>query len=216
MRDALKKLTGRGVLTEDDVKEGLREIRRVLLEADVGFEIARGFTERVREKAVGVLALKAVSPGQQLVKIVHDELTKLMGEKNEGITFSSKPPTVILIAGLQGSGKTTFSGKLAKYLKSKGKNPLLVACDVYRPAAIDQLGVLGEQVEVQVYKEPENKNAVQIALNAIDFAKKNGKDVVIVDTAGRLAVDEQMMNEIAAVKAATTPDEILFVVDSMT
>jgi signal recognition particle subunit SRP54 len=160
--------------------------------------------------------LISVSPSQLMVKIVHDELTKLMGGKGEEIKMNSKPPTVILIAGLQGSGKTTFTGKLAKYLKTKGRNPLLVACDVYRPAAIDQLTVLSEQVGADIYKEIENKDAVQIARNGIEYARKNGKDIVIVDTAGRLAVDEKMMNEIAAVKAAINPDEILFVVDAMT
>lgn len=213
---AFRTLKGSHKITELNIAEMVKEIRKALVEADVNYKVAKDFTAKVKDEAMGQDILINVSPSQLMVKIVHDELTRLMGGKNEGITFSAKPPTVILIAGLQGSGKTTFSGKLARYLKSKGKNPLLVACDVYRPAAIDQLTVLGEQVEVPIYKEVENKNAVQIAMNAIEFAKKNAKDVVIVDTAGRLAVDEQMMNEIAAVKKAISPDEILFVVDAMT
>jgi signal recognition particle subunit SRP54 len=213
---AFRTLKGSHRITELNIAEMVKEIRKALVEADVNYKVAKDFTAKVKDEALGQDILINVSPSQLMVKIVHDELTKLMGGKNEGITFSAKPPSVILIAGLQGSGKTTFSGKLARYLKSKGKNPLLVACDVYRPAAIDQLTVLGEQVEVPVYKEIENKNAVEIALNAVEFAKKNAKDVVIVDTAGRLAVDEQMMNEIAAVKQALQPDEILFVVDAMT
>lgn len=213
---AFRTLKGSHKITELNIAEMVKEIRKALVEADVNYKVAKDFTAKVKDEAMGQNILIQVSPSQLMVKIVHDELTKLMGGKNEGITFANKPPTVILIAGLQGSGKTTFTGKLAKYLKSKGKNPLLVACDVYRPAAIDQLGVLAEQVEVEVYKEITNKDAVQIALNGLDFAKRNAKDVVIVDTAGRLAVDEQMMNEIAAIKAAIKPDEILFVVDAMT
>lgn len=213
---AFRTLKGSHKITELNIAEMVKEIRKALVDADVNYKVAKDFTSRVKDEAMGQNILIQVSPAQLMVKIVHDELTKLMGGKNEGITFSSKPPTVILIAGLQGSGKTTFSGKLARYLKSKGRNVLLVACDVYRPAAIDQLTVLAEQVEVSIYKEVENKNAVQIAENGIDWAKKNGKDVVIIDTAGRLAVDEQMMNEIANVKKAVNPDEILFVVDAMT
>lgn len=213
---AFRTLKGSHKITELNIAEMVKEIRKALVDADVNYKVAKDFTAKVKDEAMGQNILIQVSPSQMMVKIVHDELTKLMGGKNEGITFAAKPPTVILIAGLQGSGKTTFSGKLARYLKSKGRNPLLVACDVYRPAAIDQLGVLGEQVEVEVYKETDNKNAVQIAKNGVDFARKNAKDVVIVDTAGRLAVDEQMMNEIAAIKQALSPDEILFVVDSMT
>jgi signal recognition particle subunit SRP54 len=213
---AFRTLKGSHKITELNIAEMVKEIRKALVDADVNYKVAKDFTSRVKDEAMGQNILIQVSPAQLMVKIVHEELTKLMGGKNEGITFSAKPPTVILIAGLQGSGKTTFSGKLARYLKSKGRNVLLVAGDVYRPAAIDQLGVLAEQVEVSIYKELDSKNPVQIALNGIDFAKKNGKDVVIIDTAGRLAVDEQMMNEIAAVKAAVVPDEILFVVDAMT
>jgi signal recognition particle subunit SRP54 len=213
---AFKTLKGSHKITELNIAEMMKEIRRALVDADVNYKVAKDFTNDVKEKALGQDILISVSPSQLMVKIVHDELTKLMGGKGEDIKFNNKPPTVILIAGLQGSGKTTFVGKLAKYLKTKGKNPLVVACDVYRPAAIDQLTVLAEQVEAEIYKEIDNKDAVSIARNAIEYARKNGKDVVIVDTAGRLAVDEKMMNEIAAVKAAIHPDEILFVVDAMT
>ncbi|MEY3444318.1 MAG: hypothetical protein RLZZ519_2599 [Bacteroidota bacterium] len=213
---AFKKLKGSHKITELNIADMMKEIRRALVDADVNYKVAKDFTNDVKDKALGQDILISVSPSQLMVKIVHDELTLLMGGKGEEIKMNSKPPTVILIAGLQGSGKTTFTGKLAKYLKGKGRNPLLVACDVYRPAAIDQLTVLSEQVGADNYKEIENKDAVQIAKNGIEYARKNGKDVVIVDTAGRLAVDEKMMNEIAAVKAAISPDEILFVVDAMT
>ncbi|MEZ4775047.1 MAG: signal recognition particle protein [Bacteroidia bacterium] len=213
---AFRKLKGQGKITEINVAETLKEIRRALIDADVNYKVAKDFTAKVKDEALGKEILISVTPGQLMVKIVHEELSKLMGGTNEGLASAKNPPTVILVAGLQGSGKTTFTGKLAKYLKSKGKNPLLVAGDVYRPAAIDQLGVLGEQVQVDVYKEIENKNPVQIAQNAIAHARKLGKDVVIVDTAGRLAVDEQMMQEIEAVKKAINPNEILFVVDAMT
>lgn len=213
---AFKVLKGEGKISEINVAETVKEIRRALLEADVNYKVAKEFTERVRQEALGRDVLIAVSPGDLMVKIMHEELTKLMGGKNQGIQFATTPPTVILIAGLQGSGKTTFTGKLARLLKSQGKNPLLVAGDVYRPAAIDQLSVLGEQVGVPVHREDSNKDPVSIARNGIAEARKLGKDVVIVDTAGRLAVDEEMMNEIAAVKAAVNPNEILFVVDAMT
>ncbi len=213
---AFKKLKGSHKITELNIAEMVKEIRRALVDADVNYKVAKDFTNEVKEKALGQDILISVSPSQLMVKIVHEELTKLMGGKAEQISFNKKPPTVILIAGLQGSGKTTFSGKLAKFLKSKGKNPLLVACDVYRPAAIEQLTVLSGQVETDIYKEIDNKDAVQIAKNAIEHAKQNNKDVVIVDTAGRLAVDEKMMDEITAVKGAINPDEILFVVDAMT
>ena len=191
-------------------------MRRALLDADVNFKIAKQFTENVKAKALGQEVIKSVNPGQMMVKIVHDELTELMGSQSTDINIKGSP-AVILIAGLQGSGKTTFSGKLAKLLKEKkGKHPLLVAGDVYRPAAIEQLKILGLQVDIPVYTEDGNKNPVEIAKNAIQFAKKNGRDLVIVDTAGRLAIDEQMMNEISSVKKAIDPQEILFVVDSMT
>lgn len=213
---AFRTLKGQGRITEVNVANTMKEIRKALLDADVNYKVAKDFTNRVREKAMGEKILIAVKPGQMLTKIVHDELTELMGSTMQDISFSANPPTVILIAGLQGSGKTTFSGKLARYLKSKGRNPLLVAGDVYRPAAIDQLGTLGEQIQVEVYKELENKNPVEIAKNGISYAKKNHKDVVIVDTAGRLAVDEAMMAEISNIKTAVSPNEILFVVDAMT
>ena len=213
---AFKTLKGEGKISEINVAETVKEIRRALIEADVNYKVAKEFTDKVKESALGQNVLTSVSPGQLMVKIVHDELTALMGKRNEGIRISNDPPSVILISGLQGSGKTTFCGKLARMMKSQGKSPLLVACDIYRPAAMDQLTVLGEQVGVEVYKEPENKNAVQIATNAIAYARKNNKDLVIVDTAGRLAVDEQMMQEIEQVKKAINPAETLFVVDAMT
>lgn len=209
-------LKGQGRITEINIAETLKEVRRALLDADVNFKIAKSFTETVKEKALGQDVLSAVKPGEMMVKIVHDELALLMGGKSVDINLTGNP-TIILIAGLQGSGKTTFSGKLSKLIKSKrGKNPLLVAGDVYRPAAIDQLKVLGEQINVPVYTEEGNKEPVKIAQAAIKHAKANGHDVVIIDTAGRLAVDEEMMNEISAVKKAVSPHEILFVVDSMT
>lgn len=213
---AFKTLKGEGRITEINVAETMKEVRRALLDADVNFKIAKEFTERVKQKALGQDVLTAVKPGQLMVKITKDELGELMGGKSVDINLDGSP-AVVLIAGLQGSGKTTFSGKLALYLKSKRqKNPLLVACDVYRPAAIDQLKVLGEQVGAAVYTEEGNKNPVSIAENAIKYAKANNHNVVIVDTAGRLAVDEEMMNEIDRVHKAIKPQETLFVVDSMT
>jgi len=209
-------LKGHGKITEVNVAETLKEVRRALLDADVNFKIAKDFTTKVKDKAIGQNVLTTLQPGQLMVKIVKDELTELMGGEATGINLSGNP-SIILMSGLQGSGKTTFSGKLANYLKTKkGKKPLLVACDIYRPAAINQLHVVGDQIGVEVYSEPESKNAVQIALNAIQHAKSNGFNVVIVDTAGRLAIDEEMMNEIANVHAAIKPQETLFVVDSMT
>ncbi len=213
---AIKVLKGQGQVTEINVAETMKEIRRALLDADVNYNIAKDFVDTVKEKALGQNVLTSISPGQLLTKITHDELARLMGGSESQIDLKSNP-AVILISGLQGSGKTTFSGKLAKYLKSKkGKHVLLVAGDVYRPAAIDQLHVLGEQIGVEVYSEKENKNPVSIAENAIKHAKSKSLNVVIVDTAGRLAVDEQMMDEIERVKKAIKPDETLFVVDSMT
>ncbi|MBD8387507.1 signal recognition particle protein [Dysgonomonas sp. BGC7] len=213
---SFKILKGEGKITEINVAETLKDVRRALLDADVNYKTAKQFTETVKEKALGQNVLTAVKPEQLMVKIVHDELAALMGGTASDINLKGSP-AIILMSGLQGSGKTTFSGKLAKMLKSKkGKNPLLVAADVYRPAAIEQLKILGTQIEVPVYFEEDNKNPVQIAQNAIKQAKQNGHDLVIIDTAGRLAVDEEMMKEIAAIKDAVKPDEILFVVDSMT
>ena len=213
---ALHLLKGHGKITDVNVADTLKEVRRALLDADVNFKIAKDFTTRVKEKAIGENVLTTLQPGQLMVKIVKDELTELMGGDAAGINLSGNP-SVILMSGLQGSGKTTFSGKLANFLKTKkSKNPLLVACDIYRPAAINQLHVVGGQIGVEVYSEPENKNPVEIAQNAIKHAKANGFNVVIVDTAGRLAVDEQMMNEIADVHKAIQPEETLFVVDAMT
>ncbi|NBG65956.1 signal recognition particle protein [Acidiluteibacter ferrifornacis] len=213
---AFKVLKGQGQISEVNVAETSKEIRRALLDADVNYKIAKNFADSVKEKALGQDVLTSVSPGQLFTKITHDELASLMGGESTDINLKGSP-AVILIAGLQGSGKTTFSGKLSNYLKKKkGKNPMLVAADVYRPAAIDQLHVLGEQINIEVYSDKENKNPVEIAKAGITHAKSKGFDVVIIDTAGRLAVDEQMMNEIAAVKQAINPSEILFVVDSMT
>ncbi|MCL4103768.1 UNVERIFIED_CONTAM: hypothetical protein GTU68_029085 [Idotea baltica] len=213
---SFKKLKGSNKITELNIAEMMKEIRRALVDADVNYKVAKDFCDTVREKALGEDVLISVKPSQLMVKIVKDELADLMGGKKVDLNIAKKPPTVILIAGLQGSGKTTFSGKLAKFLKSKGRNPLLVACDVYRPAAIDQLTVLSEQVEVGIYTDRDAKDPLKIAKAGVDFAKKNGKDIVIVDTAGRLAVDEQMMDEIQGLKKGLSPDEILFVVDSMT
>ncbi len=212
---AFRTLKGTGKITEINVATTVKEIRRALIDADVNYKVAKEVTDTIKEQALGRDVLIAVSPGQLLVKITQEELTKLMGGTKADINIKGDP-AIILISGLQGSGKTTFSGKFASYLKKQGRQVLLVACDIYRPAAIDQLKVLGEQIGVDVYAEPENKNALQIAQNALDFAKKNGKKIVIVDTAGRLAVDEQMMKEIEELKKALNPSETLFVVDSMT
>lgn len=212
---AIKTLKGQGRISEINVAATVKEIRRALIDADVNFKVAKDITDSIKEKAIGRDVLIAVSPGQLLTKITSEELALLMGGTKSDINLIGSP-NVILISGLQGSGKTTFSGKLANFLKKKGRTVMLVACDIYRPAAIDQLKVLGEQVGVEVYAEPDNKNAVSIALNALKYAKEKGKSTVIIDTAGRLAVDEQMMKEIAEVKNAIKPSETLFVVDSMT
>ena len=213
---SFKILKGEGKITEINVAETLKDVRRALLDADVNYKVAKNFTDTAKEKALGQNVLTAVKPSQLMVKIVHDELTTLMGGDTAEIELKGRP-AVILMSGLQGSGKTTFSGKLARMMKSKkNRKPLLVACDVYRPAAIEQLKVLGQQVEVPVYSELDSKDPVQIALNAIQEAKAKGYDLVIVDTAGRLAIDEQMMNEIEAIKKAINPDATLFVVDAMT
>ena len=210
------RLRGRGVLTEADIKDGLREVRRVLLEADVNFQLTREFLERVEKKAVGVSQLRTVSPAQQLVKIVHDELTAMLGERREGLKLSSIPPTVVMMVGLQGSGKTTTAGKLARRLKGEGRPTRLIAADVYRPAAIDQLETLGKQLDVPVYADRSTTDVVKIAKAGIDQAKRERERVVIVDTAGRLQIDEQMMQELVRLKDAIRPDEILFVADGMT
>ena len=213
---SFKVLKGEGKITEINVAQTMKEVRRALLDADVNYNVAKHFTDTVKEKALGQNVITSVNPSQLMVKIVHDELTILMGGEQAPFNVEGKP-AVILMSGLQGSGKTTFTGKLANKLKhDKGKRPLLVACDVYRPAAIEQLKVLGEQIGVPVYSEPESNDPVKIALNAIDEARKQNLDLVIVDTAGRLAVDEQMMNEIEAIKKAINPTETLFVVDAMT
>ncbi|MBP8790167.1 MAG: signal recognition particle protein [Breznakibacter sp.] len=213
---SFKIFKGEGKITELNIAETLKDVRKALLDADVNYKVAKQFTDNIKQKALGQNVLTAIKPGQMMVKIVHDELTELMGGASYDVNIKGNP-AVILMAGLQGSGKTTFSGKLANLMKTKrGKNPLLIACDVYRPAAINQLQVLGEQIGVSVYTETGNNNPVKIAENGIKHAKANGFDLVIVDTAGRLAIDEQMMNEIAAIKKAISPQEILFVVDSMT
>ncbi len=215
LESAFKHLKGQARINELNVSNTLKDIRKALLDADVNFKIAKEFTDTIKEKAIGEKVINAISPGQLMVKIVQDELTALMGSEAAPLDLS-KNPTIILVAGLQGSGKTTFSGKLATYLKAQKKSPLLVAADIYRPAAMDQLTVLAEQIGVDIFVERENKDAVSIAQNAIAYAKQNNKNVIIIDTAGRLAVDEMMMNEVANIKTAVQPQEILFVVDSMT
>src|SRR5687768_9812470 len=216
LESAFKQIKGEGRITELNIAATVKDIRRALVDADVNYKIAKDFTDRVKDKAIGEKVFTAVSPGQLMVKIVKDELAELMGGTES--EFNAKGnPAVILIAGLQGSGKTTFSAKLASYLKNKrGLSPMLVAADIYRPAAIDQLKVLGEQIGIDVYSEPENKDAVEIAKNAIKESRSKNKNVVIIDTAGRLAIDEAMMTEVANIKSAVSPNEILFVVDSMT
>ena len=215
LESAFKHLKGQARINELNVSNTLKDIRKALLDADVNFKIAKEFTDTIKEKAIGEKVINAISPGQLMVKIVQYELTALMGSEAAPLDLS-KNPTIILVAGLQGSGKTTFSGKLATYLKAQKKSPLLVAADIYRPAAMDQLTVLAEQIGVDIFVERENKDAVSIAQNAIAYAKQNNKNVIIIDTAGRLAVDEMMMNEVANIKSAVQPQEILFVVDSMT
>src|SRR6201991_2269176 len=216
LEGAFKNLKGEGRINELNIANTVKDIRRALVDADVNYKIAKEFTDKVKDKATGEKVINSISPGQLMVKIVQDELTDLMGGTEAEFNITGNP-TIVLIAGLQGSGKTTFSGKLANYLKTKkGKSPLLVAADIYRPAAIDQLTVLGEQIGVDVYSERENKDAVSIAQNAIKEARSKNKNVIIIDTAGRLAIDEVMMKEVAAIKGAINPGEILFVVDSMT
>jgi signal recognition particle subunit SRP54 len=216
LEQTFARLRGRGVLTDSDIKEGLREVRRVLHEADVNFQLTREFLERVEKKAVGVSQLKAVSPAQQLIKIVFDELTAMLGERREGLKLSSIPPTVVMMVGLQGSGKTTTAGKLARKLGTEGRTARLVAADVYRPAAIDQLETLGKQLNVPVYADRTTTDVVKIAKQGIDQAKRERERVVIIDTAGRLQIDDEMMHELVRLKEAVHPDEILFVADGMT
>jgi len=220
LEGALKSVAGRGRITELNVAQTMREIRRALLDADVNYQVAKDFTERVNEKASGSKVLTSVSPGQLLVKIVHDELVHFLGESHEEIEFAQQPPTVILVAGLQGSGKTTFCGKLARHFKSKGRSPLIAAADVYRPAAVEQLKMLASEIEVPVYSIEENgeivKDAVRVAREAVNYARREARDVLIVDTAGRMHVDNEMMAEVSEIKKMISPHEILFVVDSMT
>src|SRR3954453_7891018 len=216
LESTFARLRGRGVLTEADIKEGLREVRRVLLEADVNFALTREFLERVEKKAVEVTKLKTVQPGQQIVKIVYDELTHMLGERREGLKLSSVPPTVVMLVGLQGSGKTTTAAKLARRLKGESRPTRLVAADVYRPAAIDQLETLGAQLDIPVYADRSTNDVVRIAKGGIDAAKRARDRVVIVDTAGRLQIDDDMMGELDRLKHAIHPDEILFVADGMT
>lgn len=217
---ALQSLSGKGRITELNVAQSMREVRRALLDADVNYQVAKDFTERVRQQALGDKVLKSVSPGEQLVKIIHDELVFLLGDSQQDIVFATNPPTVILVAGLQGSGKTTFCAKLALYLKKTGHSPMLAAADVYRPAAVDQLKVLASEIDVPVYSVEEDgvvvQDAVRVAKEALAAARKNARDVLIVDTAGRLHVDKEMMREVTDIKSAISPQEILFVVDSMT
>lgn len=213
--EAFKKLRRKGKLTSSDVKEGMREIKLALLEADVNFKVVRDFIKTVSERAVGAEVLESLMPAQQIVKIVNEELINLMGSSQAKLEISSKPPTVVMMVGLQGSGKTTHSGKIAGMYKKQGKNPLLVACDVYRPAAIKQLQIVGEKLSIPVYAEENNKNPVTIAKNAIAFARKNGNDMVFIDTAGRLHIDEVLMKELQEIKKHTEPTEVLLVIDAM-
>jgi signal recognition particle subunit SRP54 len=216
LESVLKKVRGQGKITEKNIDESLREIRRVFFDADVNYKVVSSFIKDVKEKSLGTEVLNSITPGQLIVKIINDELVKLMGTEKADVSFSNDIPSVILIVGLQGSGKTTFSAKLAKYIKSKGRNPLLAACDVYRPAAIDQLKVLGKQIEVPVFSIDDEKDTIKIVKEAITEARKNAKDTLIIDTAGRLAIDEEMMDEVKKIKDFVNPAETLFVVDAMT
>lgn len=212
----LKKIRGQGKITEKNIDESLREVRRVLFDADVNYKVVTNFIKNVKEKSLGQNVINSITPGQLIVKIINDELIELMGSGKSDIVHSNKIPSIIMLAGLQGSGKTTLAAKLARFLKSKGRNPLLAACDIYRPAAIEQLKILGKEIDVPVFSLDDEKDVVKITKQAEDFARKNARDTMIIDTAGRLAIDEQMMNEVANIKRAMVPDEILFVVDSMT
>src|SRR3990172_1963272 len=215
LETVLRKLKGHGKLTEKNISESMREIRRVLLEADVNYKVARQFIAGVEQKALGQEVLKSITPGQQVVKIIYDELTFLMGEKADQIEFSNVPPSVIMLVGLQGSGKTTLAGKIGQYLRKKGRNPLLVAADIYRPAAIQQLSIVGRATGLKTYSE-ESQHAAVICEHAVDFARKNMFDTVIIDTAGRLHIDDDLMGELIDIRKATNPSEILFVADGMT
>jgi signal recognition particle subunit SRP54 len=212
----LKKIRGQGKINDKNIDESLREVRRVLFDADVNYKVVSKFINDVKEKSLGQNVLTSITPGQLIVKIINDELVKLMGSDKAEIKFSERIPSIIMMVGLQGSGKTTFSAKLAKYLKGKGRNPLLAACDVYRPAAIEQLKILGKQAGVPVYSDLEEKDVLKISRDAVQYAKENARDTLIIDTAGRLAIDDEMMNEVSRIKDALQPEEILFVVDSMT
>lgn len=216
LETALKKIRGQGKITEKNVDESLREVRRVLFDADVNYKVVGNFISKVKEKSLGQNVINSITPGQLIVKIINDELIELMGSDKSELNFSNEIPSVILIVGLQGSGKTTFSAKLASYLRSKGKTPALAACDIYRPAAIKQLEILGKEINIPVYSNPSSKDAVKIASEAINYCRQNARDVLIVDTAGRLSIDEQMMNEVSNLKNKLIPAEVLFVVDAMT
>lgn len=216
LEGVLKKIRGQGKITEKNIDDSLREMRRVFFDADVNYKVVSSFIKDVKEKSLGEHVLTSITPGQLIVKIIHDELIKLMGSENSQINFSNDIPSIILLVGLQGCGKTTFAAKLAKHLKKKGKNPVLGACDIYRPAAIEQLITLGSQVDIPVFTIDGDKNAVSISKKAIDYARKNAKDTLIIDTAGRLAIDDEMMNEVSNIKKAVKPSEILFIVDAMT
>lgn len=216
LEGVLKRIRGQGKISENNIDESLREIRRVLFDADVNYKVVTKFINDVKEKSLGQNVLTSITPGQLIVKIINDELIKLMGSEKAEINISDRIPSVIMLVGLQGSGKTTFSAKLAKYLKSKSRNPLLAACDVYRPAAIEQLRILGKQIGIPVYSDDNEKDPIKISKAAIEYAKQNARDILIIDTAGRLAIDEEMMNEVSRIKDALKPEEILFVVDAMT
>lgn len=213
---ALKKLRGQGKITENNIDDSLREIRRVLFDADVNYRVVTNFIKEVKEKSLGKNVINSITPGQLIIKIINDELISLMGSEKSDLKFSNAIPSVIMLAGLQGSGKTTFAAKLAKSLKSKGRNPLLVACDVYRPAAIEQLKILGKEIDIPVYSEDAQQDVIKITEKAVDYARKNARDTMIIDTAGRLAIDDLLMKEVENIKNFAKPDEILFVVDSMT
>jgi signal recognition particle subunit SRP54 len=216
LEGVLKKIRGQGKITEKNVDESLREVRRVLFDADVNYKVVSSFIAEVKKKSLGENVLNSITPGQLIVKIINDELVNLMGSEKEDIKFSNRIPSIIMVVGLQGSGKTTFSAKLAHHLKSKGRNPVLAACDIYRPAAIEQLKILGKEAGVPVFSMDNEKDAVKISQEAISFARQNARDTLIIDTAGRLAIDEEMMNEVRKIKDSVEPEEILFVVDSMT